>query len=540
MAYFAAFLGGCLYALGNIGFGYWPLAFICLVPLWWALDHARATRSSALPTGKVLALGAAFGVGIFATGYQWLLALSGDFVAGNTLVSYVLWSGCALWFATGFALYSFALVWSARRGIPFIFAASLPLLLLEWWQVNLFPTYLGSGLVHQTYLAQLASLGGPLLLSSLPLFVNVLLYRSIKAPAYQGDPVRPILLATGLVALGLSYGGLLWHKAETPEQSQSVRVGMIQSNLVKLDKPELSQRSHKIHLEMSRALLKTEAQQGKLPDLLIWPETAYVRALRRPLPLDAQFIREEITVPLLFGATSAWQKEGKRASANSLFLANRNGRIEHAYDKNLLVPFAETIPFEDTFAWMKSHQWLGDVARGLEETYLSAFEQLFPQHQSFSQGFSHGALSLGALRLSTPICFELVDPSHMLDMIRAHDSNLIVTIANDAWFGDSQEPWIHLALARQRAIEHGKWVVRATNSGISAIINPYGQITQQTGLHTRETLVGTVWTRERKTFYTLYGDWLGYLSLVLLLTLLLQQKAKQLTTTKNQQVRPSN
>lgn len=536
MTYLAALTGGALYALGNIGFGFWPLAFICLLPLWWGLEQIQNSRHYR----QALALGSSFGLGIFFTGYQWLLSLAGDFVSGNPIVSYALWGLSALWFASGFAAYAAVHVWARRRKTPFVLAASLPLLLLEWWQLNLFPTYLGSGLVHQGYLAQLASLGGPLLLSALVIVVNALIYQSLKGTASQSDRLRPLLTAVCLIAFGFTYGALQRHLPEPGEQKENFRVATIQSNLVKLEQAELSQRSHRIHLEMSRELLKSEALGGQSPDLIIWPETAYARSLRRPLPLDAQFIRADIEVPLLFGASSSWQKDGKRASANSLFLADANGRIEQAYDKNLLVPFAETIPFQENFAWLKSHSWIAEIATKLEQLYLDNFNQIFPQHQSFSQGFSHGPIKVGSLKLSTPICFELVNPEHMRKMLIQHQSNMIVTIANDAWFGDSQEPWIHLALARQRAIEHGRWVVRATNSGISAIIDPYGQITRKTGLHTRETLIGDAQTRHDTTLYTQYGDWPGYLSLIIMLGLLLKHRFRKPSTNKNRQIRPSN
>ncbi len=102
-------------------------------------------------------------------------------------------------------------------------------------------------------------------------------------------------------------------------------------------------------------------------------------------------------------------------------------------------------------------------------------------------------------------------------MLAQADPHLIVSLANDAWFGDSQEPWIHLAVARLRAAEHKRFLVHATNSGVSAVVDPLGRVVARAGLLTSENLVATVRLRDEQTLYARLGDWPGWLALALLL-----------------------
>ena len=111
-------------------------------------------------------------------------------------------------------------------------------------------------------------------------------------------------------------------------------------------------------------------------------------------------------------------------------------------------------------------------------------------------------------------------PAFVRRMVRSAHPDLLVMLANDAWFGDSHEPWIHLAVARMRAIEHQRYVVRATNSGISALIDPAGRVLARTELLARQNLRGTVHPLGGETLYGRLGDWPGWLASARLLALL--------------------
>jgi apolipoprotein N-acyltransferase len=165
--------------------------------------------------------------------------------------------------------------------------------------------------------------------------------------------------------------------------------------------------------------------------------------------------------------------------------------IREAYDKNLLVPFAERLPFASP----------GGSLAGL-----------FPNVQEFGPGAGTPALSLGPWRISTPICSESAEPALVRRMAAASSPHLLAALSNDAWFGDSHEPWIHLAVTRLRAVEHHRFLVHATNSGVSAVVDPLGRIVVQSGLLTRENLRATVRMLHGQSLYAELGDWPGWLS----------------------------
>jgi apolipoprotein N-acyltransferase len=269
-----------------------------------------------------------------------------------------------------------------------------------------------------------------------------------------------------------------------------VRVGLVQADLDVLEKRTRAREGHEAHVELTRALLA----QTPL-DLVVWPETAELRAIRGPLPVSGRFVVEDLDVPLLFGGTLVHSVDGRRVRANSAFLVASDGMIHEAYQKNLLIPLAEWVP--------------GAVL-------LPALAERLPHAQAFRAATETPALRLDGLRIVTPICYEAVRPAFVRGMVEAADPHLLVTLANDAWFGDSQEPWMHLQLARLRAVEHRRYLVRATNSGISALVDPLGRIVARTDLLARETLHGVVRPLAGRTLYARLGDWPGPLAAAVL------------------------
>jgi apolipoprotein N-acyltransferase len=205
-------------------------------------------------------------------------------------------------------------------------------------------------------------------------------------------------------------------------------------------------------------------------------------------------VLEDLTVPLLFGAGSVREENGRRLKTNSAFLVGADGTIRDAYDKNLLIPLAEYVPLAGVFP---------------------AIAGWFPHVQEFAAARDVPALRLGMWRIATPICYEAVRPEFVRRMVIQSRPHLLVTLANDAWFGDSQEPWIHLALARLRAVEHRRFLVRSTNSGVSAVVDPAGRVVARTDLLARDSLRATVHPLDGETVYARFGDWPGWISATL-------------------------
>jgi apolipoprotein N-acyltransferase len=301
------------------------------------------------------------------------------------------------------------------------------------------------------------------------------------------------------VALAWGYGAARIHALEARmAAAPALRVGLVQGNLGVLEKRGDAALVHRRYLEQTRELLADAAENAPSPalDLVVWPETVYSRGLQLPLPISGRFVREDLRVPLLFGGATVEAEGGRRVRRNGALLVGVDGVIRDAYAKNLLIPLAEYVPFAER--WPR-------LAAAL------------PHAQEFSAAADTPPLSLGPWRISTPICYEAVRPAFVRRMVRRADPHLIATLANDAWFGDSQEPRLHLAVARLRAVEHHLYLVRATNSGISAVVDPLGRVVARTGLLARENLRATLQPLGGRTLYARAGDWPGWLAVAIAL-----------------------
>ena len=493
----AAALGGALYFFGYVGFGVWPCLLVFLVPLWMALERSRAH------TGRAFLLGGTFGLVAYAGGFGWLWHLVGPFLAGDVLVGAALWSGYGVAFALGFAVYGALYALLRRRGRSVALAGIAPLLLVERLQLQIFPLYAGSGLVAlpaAPLWIQTADLGGPLALSALVAGVNVVVFETWRWRRAERTRPTTVWLAAALVAaVVLAYGAVRIHEVDAASAAApALRVGLVQANLSPLEKRTLSVVTHERHLAQTRELLA----EGDL-DLVVWPETAYVRGLRLPLPIAGRPIVGDLTVPLLFGASSVREENGRRSKGNAALLIGTDGMIRDAYQKNLLIPLAEYLP-------------LASIVPGVR--------RFLPEVDDFDAAADTPALHLGPWRIATPICYEAVRPDFVRRMVVAAEPHLLVTLANDAWFGDSQEPWLHLELARLRAVEQRRWLVRATNSGISAIVDPAGRIVARTGVLTRENLRGVVHPLDGTTLYARAGDWPAWLAVIVMGTAIARRR----------------
>jgi apolipoprotein N-acyltransferase len=173
---------------------------------------------------------------------------------------------------------------------------------------------------------------------------------------------------------------------------------------------------------------------------------------------------------------------------NSAVLVSQSGEWDGRYDKVHLVPFGEYLPFKS---------WLG-FAGGLTK-----------EVGDFSPGASRAPLEAGDEKLGVFICYESIFPDEVRRF--AHDgAQVFVNISNDGWYGDSGAYAQHLKQARMRAIENARWLLRATNTGVTAAIDPYGRIAQSVPRKTRTALLASYALVNRTTFYTRHGDWLAY------------------------------
>ena len=174
---------------------------------------------------------------------------------------------------------------------------------------------------------------------------------------------------------------------------------------------------------------------------------------------------------------------------NSAFLLQPDGTLSGRYDKVHLVPYGEYVPLRRLFPF------IGKLVAGVGD---------------FRPGKGFYPLTIDGHRLGVLICYEAIFPEAARDYKRK-GAELLVNITNDAWFGRTSAPYQHLSMTVFRAIENRLYLVRAANTGISAIIDPTGEILSRTGLFERTVLKGEVKIIDERTFYAAYGDLFVYL-----------------------------
>ena len=352
----------------------------------------------------------------------------------------------------------------------------------------MFPYYYGASLHRLPAMIQVADLGGPLLVSAVVATVNAGLFELLRARLNRSGASRtgPIAAAAALV-LTLAYGAYRIGEVDRrAARAEMIRVGVVQPNMGLIGKRMDPRESLTRHLEQTRDL----ERRGR-HDLIVWPETGFpylvperVHNMRRFMP--------DIHAPLLFGASTSRRSGDRERLYNTAILIDADGEILGTYDKTYLLAFGEYIPLGETFPRLYA---------------------MSPQSGRFTPGDHQRALRLGSLRISTLICYEDVIPTFVRSAIRANDPHLLVNLTNDSWFGNTTEPWIHLALAKLRAVEHHRSLVRATNSGVSAVVDPVGRVVTRSDVFAADTLSAEVRLMQGGTVFRSLGNWPGWIAL---------------------------
>ena len=220
------------------------------------------------------------------------------------------------------------------------------------------------------------------------------------------------------------------------------------------------------------------------PDLILWPETSIPTLLHNADTVVQALGEAAGETPVAFGIL---RLEESGLIANSLLVADASGQISQTYDKHHLVPFGEYMPLRRVFNAV-GLRFIGDM---------------------FGDGFARGAgaqlLDFGPLGTALPlICYEAVFAHDVGSAPERPD--FLIQVTNDAWFGDFAGPQQHLAQARMRAIEQGLPMARAANTGISAMIDPYGRITAFVGLNEAGFVDAPLPAPRKATLYSKTGD----------------------------------
>lgn len=331
---------------------------------------------------------------------------------------------------------------------------------------------------------QLAAWTGVYGVSALVVLVNAALGWVALAP--RG---RAVALAAGVVTpvLGgaLLFGRLELHRVDGP----TVPVAVVQGNIPQVLKWDAAFKGEtlRIYAELTRA-----AAPGSR--LVVWPEAALPAYLRFE-PGTLAWLTAQASAagaPLLVGAPDARVDGHVTRYLNSAFLVEAGG-LRERYDKMHLVPFGEYVPLK---------------------RLLFFVEAIAAEIGDFTPGHRVAVFPLEGAPFGTVICYEVIFPDLFRRFV-AEGARFMTNITNDAWFGDSGGPLQHLAMVPLRAVENRVAVVRAANTGVSALVGPSGAIAARLPLGERGTLRGVVPLRVGRTFYTRFGDVFAYACLAL-------------------------
>ena len=349
---------------------------------------------------------------------------------------------------------------------------------------------LGNSQVTVLPVVQIASLLGVYGVSLLVAFVNAAIAYALLD---SGRARLKVVAGTAVLLLAAAVWGT-WRVADgsLTRQGTPIRVGLIQGNVLQEEKlnltPAIARRIFTTYIAMTRDAVRRGAQY------VIWPESSTPFTFGENPDGDhaVRALAQEVGVPILVGSDEIVHSTPP-ASYNSAFQVAPDGRTAAVYRKMHLVPFGEFIPLQ---------RWISFVA--------PLVKRLMP----FSEGESAVMLPVGAHRASTSICYEVVFPTLVRDAVNA-GSELLTTITNDGWYGNSSAPFQHFELASMRAIEQGRYLARAANTGISGVVDPYGRVVARSGIFEQVGMVEEARFLTTRTIYARVGDIAAYASIVI-------------------------
>ncbi len=463
-------IAGAIIPLSFSPFEWWPLGFVGIALYYLCLQQTTARQA--------LQRGFAFGFGLFGVGASWIYVSIHDYGAAPPWLAGFITAG----FVAFMALYNAAHSWLWQRyashSFPALgFAASWVLCeAFRGWFLTGFP-WLLLGYAHVTSpfsgLAPMLGVHGLSFVVALCGALITTLTLSTTTHAFKLFWRQPSLwLLVAILVLARATSEIEWTH---PAQHAPVRVGMVQGNIPQ----EVKFNADGIQLGLNRyAELSKPLWES---DILVWPETAIPLRYQEQPELIAQLsaqARSNNTALL----TGIFYRSDAGTHNSIIALGNGSG----VWHKQKLVPFGEYVPLQS-----------------LLSNLLALFKLPVPD---VSPGpADQPLLEAAGLKIAPFICYEVV----YADFVRQSggDADLLLTISNDTWFGASFGPLQHLQMAAMRARELGRYMIRATNNGVSAFINANGEIVAQTRQFEAETLQGNVLVYEGTTPFARFGSW---------------------------------
>ena len=483
-----AIASGILIALSFPSPGFSFLAWIALLPLLIALEESTPQMA--------FRIGLTCGITAYAFILYWLNIVFVRYGHLPWSVSIPVYLLLVLWLAMFYGLSTGIARLGELAGIKAAFTLPVAWVAFDFIRSFLFSGFAWAMLGHSQFrtlpLIQIADLAGVYGITMLIVLANIVLHRALRAVSGAGVPYPAKSLVVLLILLfgTLFYGFNRLNEPET-DLSKPLRVALIQGNISQDVKwsPAFRESTIEAYERLTR-----KASKGGV-DLIVWPESA-VPFFFQDEPLQAERIRRlarEMNACILFGSPAHELRNGRSTFLNSAFLLSPNGETLGRADKMHLVPLGEYVP-------------LGGI--------LTFINKLVVGIGDFSPGERAVALDIGSTKLGVQVCYEVIFPELARQYVRA-GARVLVAITNDAWFGRSSAPYQHLAISTFRAIETRTPLIRAANTGVTAIVDHNGHISTMTGLFVEAYRSGEIQPGSGKSLYLTIGDLPAWLCVLL-------------------------
>jgi len=471
----SALVAGALLAAAFAPLGLWPLAVLCPAALMWLWQDATPRESAWL--------GFLFNFGTFAAGTYWLLI---SLPTGGAPV----WLALLLLLGlTGImALYHAALGYASARWLPrtgavrWLVALPAAWLLVEWWRGWFLSGFSWLSLGYSqtdTWLAGLAPVTGVYGLSAALLLSAGALTALVSGTRWARLSAAVVLLVAWLA--GAALHGISWTHPSGAPVSVAIAQGAIPQDEKWLDDNK----------DTTLNLYAKLTEQAWGDALIVWPESAPADTANDIVPYLTRVYRDAHAhgSALVLGVLRA---EGGVSDSDPVRYYNSVLALDQEvswYDKHHLVPFSEFFPVPQFVrSWMR----------------LASLP-----YSDFTPGAAYQPpLPAAHLELGTTVCYEDAYGSSMLEALRRGGADALVNVTNDAWFDHSSARHLHFQVARMRALEEGRYLIRAANDGISAVIGPHGEVVARAAEFRAVVLVSKVTPLRGLTPYARVGNWL--------------------------------
>jgi apolipoprotein N-acyltransferase len=476
-----AALSGVLLALSFPKFGHPAVAWVALVPLLLAVveDGAKGAFRLGYVTGAVSALGLLYWTSFVVVQYGGLSLPVGIGVMTLLCLAVALFPSLFAWAVAR---------WVAAYGMPALLLAPVAWVATEILRTHTFFRFpwclLGYSQQPNLPFIQIARYGAVYAVSFLVAGTSAAL--AYAAVERRPGPRRAALLALGAVLAAVGLHGA-WQMARPLPETGRLRVGLVQARILQEEKWEEARALDNV--EQHVMLARRAAAEGAR--LVVWPESA-VPYYYDETPVVARRLQDlsrQLGIYLLFGNDDIDERDrGEESVFVGAKMLSPRGELTYRYHKMHLVPFGEYVPLRPILTFG------GRVAAKLVQRVAD-----------FTPGTGPTLGEVDGHRLGAFICYEAIFPE-LVRGFAARGADLLVNITNDGWYGRTSAPYQHLAMAAFRAVESGKYLVRAANTGITAVVDPRGRVVVRSALFDRTEVTREVALVSGTTFYVRHGD----------------------------------